>query len=267
MTMAPTIAPLQFESQIETLIEFESQNEMQPTKSESQFETPTSDPDLVPVRTLTPRAREDDATTTAPELPLLGTVPPTKCAHPHKHAWCDGRVHVPRDLHFEFFERLNTLPGETPTQKAGRLVAFYAATMAALPATQAVGDPYAFWKTAYVAWVRTLNETATVEHTPASPPYDLVWQQIRARIETKVNRHTFETWFRPLVMVTDGGSFIEVAARGLQSPIFADWITKQYADVVRAAVTEVRPGTRLDVIDVSPARIAAEYDRQRRSGT
>jgi hypothetical protein len=106
------------------------------------------DPSIDPyVQTHTPRARE------APALPLVGPVPPPRCPHPHAHAWCEGRVHVPRNLHFEFLDRLDTRPGESTAQKAGRLVAFYADAMRRLPATQAVPDPYLFWKAAYVAWV------------------------------------------------------------------------------------------------------------------
>jgi hypothetical protein len=167
-------------------------------------------------------------------------------------------------LHFEFLEKLNTLPGESPTQKAGRLVAFYAATMAALPATQAVGNAYAFWNAAYDAWVRTLNDAATapaIEPQPAVP-YDLVWQQIRAHIEAHVNRHTFETWFTPLVMVTGGGLLIEVTRQGPHSPIFAAYLPKHYGDVMRAAVEAVRPGARLAVIDVSAAAFERERQRQ-----
>ena len=33
-----------------------------------------------------------------------------------------------------------------------------------------------------------------------------LWDEILARIETKVNRHSFYTWFRPTMYVTDEGS-------------------------------------------------------------
>jgi len=132
---------------------------------EAQNEPPTSDQDLVPEeRTHTPRAREAE-TTLAPELPLLGSVPPTKCAHPHAHAWCEGRVHVPRILHFEFLDRLDTRPGESPAQKAGRLVAFYAANQAHLSPEAAIANPFAYWNAAFAAWVA--HETVPKVHAPA----------------------------------------------------------------------------------------------------
>ena len=126
--------------------------------------------------------------------------------------------------------------------------------MAALPATQSVGtgEAYAFWKTAFNAWVA--RETAApAPDVTAAPRYDAVWQQILQRLETKVNRHTFHTWFRPLVMVTDTGPLIEVTKQGPQSGLFAAWIAKHYADVLQAAVDEVRPGARVAVIDVVAA--------------
>lgn len=76
---------------------------------------------------------------------------------------------MPRDLHFEFLDdHLGTRPDESRTEKAGRLIAFYAATMAALPATQSVpaGEAYTFWKAAFNAWVAQ-------ERAPVRAPVDL----------------------------------------------------------------------------------------------
>jgi hypothetical protein len=129
----------------------EAQNEPQPPQLEAQNEPPISLKDL-DLSTYTHSARAREAPPD-PDLPLLGRPSPPRCAHPYAHAWCEGRVHVPRVLHFEFLDRLGTLPGETPAAKVGRLVAFYAVTMAATPAEEAIGDPFAFWKRHYVAWV------------------------------------------------------------------------------------------------------------------
>lgn len=105
----------------------------------------------------TPRAREGDhkfeSHHETQTLPLVGPTPLPRCAHPNKHAWCEGRVHVPRDLHFEFLDKLGTLPGESAAAKAGRLIAFYASTMRHLSPAATIGDSYAFWKAAYGAWV------------------------------------------------------------------------------------------------------------------
>ena len=83
-------------------------------------------------------------------LPLVGAVPPPRCAHPYAHAWCDGRVHVPKGLHFEFLDQLDTRPGESKEDKAGRLIAFYASVNAALPPDQPIGEnPFKFWRTRF----------------------------------------------------------------------------------------------------------------------
>ena len=37
-----------------------------------------------------------------------------------------------------------------------------------------------------------------------------IWDQLLGRIETKVNRHSFYTWFKPTSLVADGGGSIQV---------------------------------------------------------
>ena len=64
-----------------------------------------------------------------------------------------------------------------------------------------------------------------------------IWDQILARIETKVNRHSFSTWFMPTAFVADGGSSITVR---VPNPLFKDWLTKHYSVVLSEALTEVR---------------------------
>jgi chromosomal replication initiator protein len=68
-----------------------------------------------------------------------------------------------------------------------------------------------------------------------------IWDQILARIETKVNRHSFYTWFRPTALVSDGGSSLTIR---VPNPLFKDWLTKHYSVVLSEALAEVRrPGT------------------------
>jgi len=37
-----------------------------------------------------------------------------------------------------------------------------------------------------------------------------IWDQILSRIETKINRHSFYTWFKPTTLVLDAGGSISV---------------------------------------------------------
>jgi chromosomal replication initiator protein len=64
-----------------------------------------------------------------------------------------------------------------------------------------------------------------------------IWDQILARVETKVNRHSFSTWFKPTAFVADGGRSITVR---VPNPLFKDWLTKHYSVVLSEALVEVR---------------------------
>jgi chromosomal replication initiator protein len=64
-----------------------------------------------------------------------------------------------------------------------------------------------------------------------------VWEEILARIETKVNRHSFYTWFRPTSFIADDRSSVTVR---VPNPLFKDWLTKHYSGVINEAMTEVR---------------------------
>jgi chromosomal replication initiator protein len=67
-----------------------------------------------------------------------------------------------------------------------------------------------------------------------------IWDQVLSRIETKVNRHSFYTWFKPTSFVADGGSSITVR---VPNSLFKDWLTKHYSVVLSEALAEVRrPG-------------------------
>jgi len=73
-----------------------------------------------------------------------------------------------------------------------------------------------------------------------------IWEQVLARIETKVNRHSFYTWFRPTVLVTDAGNSLIV---GVPNLLFKDWLTKHYSGVMAEALDEVkRPGAAVTFI-------------------
>jgi chromosomal replication initiator protein len=64
-----------------------------------------------------------------------------------------------------------------------------------------------------------------------------IWDQVLGRIETKVNRHSFYTWFKPTSFVSDSGQTITVL---VPNPLFKDWLTKHYSVVLTEALTEVK---------------------------
>src|SRR5215468_8573794 len=73
-----------------------------------------------------------------------------------------------------------------------------------------------------------------------------LWEEVLARIETKVNRHSFYTWFKPTTFVTADARAITVR---VPNPLFKDWLMKHYAAVITEAMGEVRkPNLAIDFI-------------------
>jgi len=66
-----------------------------------------------------------------------------------------------------------------------------------------------------------------------------LWDQILSRVETKVNRHSFYTWFKPTSFVGEDGAAITVR---VPNGVFKDWLTKHYSGVISEALGEVRKG-------------------------
>ena len=73
-----------------------------------------------------------------------------------------------------------------------------------------------------------------------------LWEEILSRIETKVNRHSFYTWFKPTTFVTADARTITVH---VPNPLFKDWLMKHYAAVITEAMGEIRkPNLAIDFI-------------------
>jgi chromosomal replication initiator protein len=86
-----------------------------------------------------------------------------------------------------------------------------------------------------------------------------IWDQVLGRIETKVNRHSFYTWFKPTSLVNDSGIAITVL---VPNSLFKDWLTKHYAVVLSEALDEVERSDSkvLFVTDPAPAAAAPDDD-------
>jgi chromosomal replication initiator protein len=63
-----------------------------------------------------------------------------------------------------------------------------------------------------------------------------IWDQVLSRIETKVNRHSFYTWFKPTTFVADEGAVLRVK---VPNGLFREWLTKHYTAVLGEALGEV----------------------------
>jgi hypothetical protein len=145
---------------------------------------------LPPVVDVASRARgstytqEDHVHThTAPARPGAAEPPPSpRPPHPW-HAWCDGRVHVPRKLHEEFVAKLRLPDAE--------LFAIYRAENAALVPTAPIldKDEYAFWRQRFAQRFARDNRAPPSPATPApwcqehDPPCTR-WTEHRDRVLT-----------------------------------------------------------------------------------
>jgi chromosomal replication initiator protein len=70
-----------------------------------------------------------------------------------------------------------------------------------------------------------------------------IWDRVLSRVEAKVNRHSFYTWFKPTSFVADESGAIRVR---VPNALFRDWLTKHYSTVLTEALGEVeRPGSQV----------------------
>ena len=63
-----------------------------------------------------------------------------------------------------------------------------------------------------------------------------LWDDVLSRVETKVNRHSFATWFRPTTSLGLQGSSLMVR---VPTPQFKDWLARNYQGVIAEALEEL----------------------------
>jgi chromosomal replication initiator protein len=84
-----------------------------------------------------------------------------------------------------------------------------------------------------------------------------IWTDVLSRIETKVNRHIFYTWFKPTSFVGDSGSRLDIL---VPNGMFRDWLTKHYSGVLEEALGEVdRKGTAIAFVTDVPAAVTQKH--------
>ena len=73
-----------------------------------------------------------------------------------------------------------------------------------------------------------------------------LWDEILARIENKVSRYIFHTWFKPTKFLDNDDHAITVL---VPNDGFRQWLTRHYAGVIKEAADELgRPGTTISLI-------------------
>jgi chromosomal replication initiator protein len=63
-----------------------------------------------------------------------------------------------------------------------------------------------------------------------------IWDAVLGRIETKVKRHTYLSWFQQTSLIRDEGASIAVR---VADPVAAEWINRHYSGVIEEALGEV----------------------------
>ena len=92
---------------------------------------------------------------------------------------------------------------------------------------------------------------------PVTPMSNNPWDEILARVENKVSRYIFHTWFRPTRFLDNEGETVTVL---VPDDLFKQWLTRHYSGVIKEATDELgRPETVISLVTPAPADGAAPY--------
>src|SRR3989304_6030940 len=97
-----------------------------------------------------------------------------------------------------------------------------------------------------------------------------VWEEILQKIETKVNRHSFNTWFRPTRLLAESGQSLSILVPNAH---FRDWLNKHYSGVILESLDELhRPDihvvfetARVDAVPSEPAPTPPAFGSQQQT--
>jgi chromosomal replication initiator protein len=111
------------------------------------------------------------------------------------------------------------------------------------------------WDTSIQAWKPWVFGDAPHAKTDKTALKMNLWDQVLARIETKVNRHSFYTWFKPTSFLSEDRAAVTVR---VPNPLFKDWLTKHYLGVIGEAMTELKKsGLAVNFVSDPPTDVAS----------
>ena len=85
-----------------------------------------------------------------------------------------------------------------------------------------------------------------------------LWEEVLHKVESKVNQHSFNTWFRPTRLLFEAGNTVGVL---VPNNHFRDWLNKHYSGVIHESLDELhRPDLEV-VFETNKAVEPASEDR------
>ena len=73
-----------------------------------------------------------------------------------------------------------------------------------------------------------------------------IWDRVLGKIESRVNEHSFKTWFRPTHLVSEDGASLRVR---VPNSWFAEWLQTNYLPVIHDVLREFeRPGLSVEFV-------------------
>src|SRR5262245_59501629 len=72
------------------------------------------------------------------------------------------------------------------------------------------------------------------------------WDRVLGKLETRVNAHSFSTWFRPTHFVSEDAATLRIR---VPNSWFAEWLRTNYLPVIEEALVEMeRPGVAVEFL-------------------
>jgi chromosomal replication initiator protein len=86
-----------------------------------------------------------------------------------------------------------------------------------------------------------------------------IWDSVLRRIETKVNSHTFHSWFKLTALLDEGPGGLRVR---VPDPMYIDWLNRHYSGLIEEALGELgKAGTKIVFVagPVEPGWVAPPF--------
>jgi chromosomal replication initiator protein len=86
-----------------------------------------------------------------------------------------------------------------------------------------------------------------------------IWDRVLGKIETRVNAHSFKTWFRPTRLVSEDDASLRIR---VPNSWFAEWLQTNYLPVIQDVLREIeRPGLSVEFVHDRGVEAARAHSR------